>query len=332
MKFLHPEFLNLGWALLILAAWCAYSIWSLQQARLRLGSGMLAAISRPSSLFRRVLQIALTLGGLASLILALARPQTIAERRIPDMRRMDAVILLDTSPSMRAEDIQPSRLSRATDVIATFIQKKLPEDRFGLVSFADNSLVLSYLTGDANDINFYLDYLREQGVLSYGTNIGGALRNAMVVLSRQAEIEPGAQKNKKVVILLSDGEDHGDELQAQVKELARRGIPVFCVGIGSREGAYIPIGRQDGKVVFLTGKNEQPILTTFSETTLRTVADRSGGRYYRARTGVEMNQAFTDIFAKSREIQGFTRVREPRERYQFLLAAALAFFLIRVLI
>jgi Ca-activated chloride channel family protein len=245
---------------------------------------------------------------------------------------MDAGIVLDTSPSMRAQDIQPSRITRATEVIASFIQKKLPEDRFGLVSFADNSLVLSYLTGDANNILFYLDYLRERGVLEYGTNIGGALRNAMAVLSRQAEMEPAARNNKKVVILISDGEDHGEELQAQVNEAIRRSIPVYCVGIGSRQGAFIPIGEENGKVQYLTGKNNQPLLTTFDEGTLRNVASRSGGLYYRARTAVEMNQAFAEIFTKAREVQGYTRVRESRERYRDLLAAAFGLFLLRILI
>ncbi|HEV2691109.1 MAG TPA: VWA domain-containing protein, partial [Bryobacteraceae bacterium] len=328
MKFLRPEFLNLAWALLILIAWSMFALRSLHRARQRL-SGV---TSRPTSLFRRALQMAVALIGLACLILALARPQIIEERRTAQLRRMDAVILLDTSPSMRAQDIQPSRLARATEVIASFIQRKLPDDRFGLVSFADNSLVLSYLTGDANNILFYLDYLREQGVLEYGTNIGGALRNAMVVLSRQAEIEPAARKNKKVVILLSDGEDHGEELQTEVNELIRRGVPVYCVGIGSREGAFIPIGQVNGRVQYLTGKNDQPLLTVFDESTLRNIAARSGGRYYRARTGQEMNQAFDDIFAKAREIQGYTRAREPRELYRELLAAAFALFLLRILI
>lgn len=332
MTFLRPEFLNLGWGLLALAAWCIYSLRSLHQARTRLGGALLASTSRPSSLFRRAMQMAVGLSVLACLILALARPQSIVERRVAELRRMDAVLLLDTSPSMRAQDIQPSRLARATEVIASFIRKKLPEDRFGLVSFADHSLVLSYLTGDANNIFFYLDYLRAEGVLEYGTNIGGALRNAMVVLSRQTEIEPAARKNKKVVILLSDGEDHGEELQTQVTELIRRGVSVYSVGIGSREGAFIPIGEQGGKVQYLTGRNDQPLLTTFDEGTLRNIADRSGGRYYRAHTGIEMSQAFDDIFRKAREVQGYTRIREPRERYRDLLLAAFGLLLLRILI
>ena len=332
MTFLHPEFLNLGWVLLLLAVWCIFALHSLQKARRQLAGAAQSVTSSPSSLLRRALQLVVGFAVLACLILALAGPQSIDERRIPELRRMDAVILLDNSPSMRAQDIDPSRLVRATEVLGQFIRKKLPDDRFGLVSFTDNSLVLSYLTADPGNINFYLEYLRAQSVMQYGTNIGGALKSGMVVLSRQAGIEPLAEKNKKVLILLSDGEDHGEELQAEINEVVRRAIPVYCVGIGSREGAFIPIAEENGKVRYLTGKNDQPILSSFDEGTLRQIADRSGGRYYRAHTATEMSQAFDDIFLKTREIQGYRRVHEPRERYRELLAAAFGLFLLRVLI
>ena len=114
------------------------------------------------------------------------------------------------------------------------------------------------------------------------------------------------QQNKKVLILLSDGEDHGEELKAELRELVERHIPAYCVGIGgSREGALIPIGQHNGEKQYLTGANRQPIRTTFDESTLQEVAERSGGRYYRAQTGMEMNQAFSDIFVRAREIKGY---------------------------
>ena len=185
---------------------------------------------------------------------------------------------------MRAQDIRPSRLFRATEVIGAFVQKKLQGDRIGLIAFANNSLVLSYLTGDPKNLLFYTDYLREQNALTYGTNIGGALKSAMTVLSRQAEIEPGMQQNKRVVILLSDGEDHGEELKAEVRELVDHRIPAYCVGIGSREGSLIPVSESNGERQYLTGADGQPVLTTFDESTLQDVAERTGGRYYRART------------------------------------------------
>jgi Ca-activated chloride channel family protein len=332
MRFLRPEYLNLGWALLAMAVWCSCSLYALRKARRRLGGVLDSLASRPSSLWRRGLQLGLRLAVLACLILALARPQTMRIRQIPQLQRLDAVILLDTSPSMQARDIEPSRLFRATEVIGTFVQKKLPDDRIGLISFADNSLVLSYLTGDPKNLLFYMDYLRERNVLQYGTNIGGALKSAMVVFGRQAETEADVRKHKNVVIVVSDGEDHGEELKAELRELTERGIPAYCVGIGSHEGSLIPVGEVNGREQYLTGDNGQPILTTFDESTLQDIAARSGGRYYPARTGVEMDQAFIDIFVRAREIEGYRQVSESRERYRELLAAALVLFLLTVVV
>ncbi len=332
IDFLQPENLYAAWLLLPLAIVLAWALRALYRARRRLGGAGLSHTSRPTSLLRRFLQSAAALAVAACLVLALARPQTVSERRVAEMRRMDIVVLLDMSPSMRARDIAPSRLYEATEVIDEFIQKKLPEDRFGLVSFADNALVLSYLTADPSNMMFYLDYLRKDTGLQYGTNIGGALRSGIQVVSRQQEIEPQAAKNKRVFVLLSDGEDQGEELEDQIAQTVQRNIPVYCVGIGSREGAYIPIGERDGKTEYLTGKEGRRILTTFNEETLRRVAEKTGGRYYRARTGMEMSQAFADIFLKTREVESYHRVREPRERYPVLLAAAFGLFLLRVLI
>lgn len=332
MSFLRPEYLNLGWALLAMAVWCGYALYALRKAREQMGGALHSLVSRPSSLWRRGIQMALVVAAIGCLILALARPRTNASRLVPQLRQIDAVILLDTSPSMRAQDIQPSRLFRATEVIATFVEKKLVGDRIALISFANNALVLSYLTADPKNLLFYTDYLRDQSALQYGTNIGGAMKSAMVVLSRQAEIEPAMQHNKKVLILISDGEDHGEELKAELRELVERRIPAYCIGIGSREGSLIPVGERNGETQYLKGANGQPILTTFDESTLQDVAERSGGRYYRARTGMEMDQAFNDIFVRAREITGYRRENESRERYGELLAAALILFLIRVVI
>jgi Ca-activated chloride channel family protein len=332
MTFLRPEFLYLGWGLLALALWCAYSIHSLSAARKHLGVSSNVLTSKPSSLFRRALQLTIGLLLIGCLIIAVARPQTINEHPIADLRKLDAVLLLDTSPSMRAQDLYPSRLARATEVIGSFIQMKLTDDRFGLVSFADNSLVLSYLTPDPNNINFYLEYLRNRGIVQYGTNIGGALKNAMSVLTRQSEIEPGMRKNKQVFILLSDGEDYGEELEGAIQEVVKRNINVFCMGIGSRTGAYIPMGEENGTVKYLLGKNEQPILTSFDESSLRLIADRSGGRYYRAYSGSDMIDAFKDIFLRAREVQGFRRVREIHEQYKQFLLVAFGLLLVRLLI
>ncbi len=242
MTFLHPEYLKLFLLLILLFPPWLYSLRFSLAARRRLGGEKLRLTSRPAKLSARILRLAAIYAVLVCLILALARPQVMAGKWVPELRTIDVVFLLDNSPSMRARDIPPSRLDRAADVISKFMEKKLPEDRFGLVSFSQNSLILSYLTWDSRNIVFYLDYLREQPAVLLGTNIGGALKSGLAVVARSRELDPRESKNKTIFVLISDGEDHGDELQAALREVAKASVKVFCLGIGSRQGAPIPIG------------------------------------------------------------------------------------------
>lgn len=330
MQFLRPGLITQSLVPWLVLAVCAFwSLRSLVRVRRRLAIAPTRETSRPSSIARRGLRLALGLAAIACIIVALARPVVVRDRFVPDRQILDAVVLLDTSPSMRAQDIYPSRIARATEVIGSFIRRKLPEDRFGLVSFSQNALVLSYLTADPDNLEFYMEYLRRLGTVQYGTNIGGALKNAMVVLTRQTEIEPDMAGHKTVFILVSDGEDYGDELKAAVVEVVKRNIPVYSIGIGSRNGALIPIGEENGEMKYLTGKNGEPLVTAFDETTLRQVAGESGGKYYRAQTGAELSKAFEDIFLRAREIRGYRRVRESIEQYRGFLAAALGLALLK---
>jgi Ca-activated chloride channel family protein len=137
MKFLHPEYLKLFFLLLALLPFWIFSLRSKYRTRRTLGvRDALARISRFSPVRRDILRCVLLNAVLAALILALAHPQLASERKVAQPGILDVVFLLDTSPSMRATDIQPSRLARALEVIGAFARTKLEQDRIALVSFA----------------------------------------------------------------------------------------------------------------------------------------------------------------------------------------------------
>jgi len=333
MTFLHPQYLALFYLLLALLPLWLYRSYYKRKMRLALGeSRPLRKISRPSSLAGEVFRYLLVNLTLASLILALAHPQWIREKRVPHTKKMDIVFLLDTSPSMRASDIQPSRLERALEVVGNFAHNKLPHDRIGLVSFSSGSLILSYLTEDPHNILYYLDYLKEDASVSYGTNIGRAIQNGLAVITRDLEANPGTLDHKRVFILVSDGEDHGKELEGAVRAARRFGIRVHTIGIGSAEGAPIPIGRDNGQITYLEDESGRRIMSRFDEKTLRWVAEQTEGRAYRSFTGHELKQTFGEIVLKEREVDSFKRVIEHEDAYQTFLLAALGMFLAALLI
>jgi Ca-activated chloride channel family protein len=333
MKFLHPENLKLFFGLLALLPCWFYFLSSKRRSRRTLGVGLaLTRVSYFSSLRRDVVRCLLLNCVMAAIILALAHPQLVQERKVPQPGVLDVVFLLDTSPSMRATDIQPSRLTRALDVIGAFSRAKLERDRVGLVSFAGASMVISYLTEDANNILYYLDYLRGDTTLSHGTNIGGGLRNALDVIRKDAEVDPAAARNKKVFILLSDGEDNSTEIEAAVGAVIDQQIKVHTVGVGSAEDVPIPIAYERGRPVYLEDDQGKRIMTRFDERTLHWIAEKTGGKFQRSLSGFELDKTFSDIVRKEREIAGFRKVVEYQDFYHGFLLAAAALFLLTLLI
>src|SRR6476469_4815184 len=129
-------------------------------------------LSRRWSSTREVMSIVAAVIAGGALAFALVRPQALLAQRVPDYERQDLIIMLDRSASMRAHDIKPSRFSRAVVEIRNFLQHK-PEgvDRVGLVGFADASLILSYLTADVDNIDFYLDWIDRDTTALFGTDI-----------------------------------------------------------------------------------------------------------------------------------------------------------------
>lgn len=269
---------------------------------------------------------------LAALIFALAHPQKVRETQRAFSKPADVVFLLDISPSMRATDVHPSRLERAAAVIAAFSRNNQFYDRVGLVSFSSTSLILSYLTNDFNNLLFYLDYLKEKTFHSMGTNIGHALKNSLTIVTKDLDATPENVHRKIIFILISDGEDHGEELGEAIEEVRRLGIRVHTIGIGSKEGAPIPISSENGNRFFMEDPSGNKIISRFEEHTLQRIAEQTGGKTYRTFTGYELEDVFAKIVHNEREVKGVIRAVEHEDAYYAFLLAAFGIFLATMLI
>ncbi len=333
MIFLQPEYLNLFLFLPVLLAFWLFYFLTKHNTRQRLGStAFLRKSSHLQPMWRDCARYLLLNLALAAVVLALAQPQLIRETQVPQPEKMDLVFLLDTSPSMRAEDVPPSRLERALDIIGRYAASKPPQDRIALVSFASSSLVLSYLTEDSANILYYLNYLKEDSSFNPGTDIGGAVHSGLAIISRDAELYPKFARQKKVFILISDGEDHGAELEASVKATARQGIKIHTIGIGSLEGAPIPIPQENGSKQYVEDAKGNRIVSRFDERTLRWIAEATGGAAHRSLTGQELDGFFHGIMKQERKIEGFRKVVEYKDLYRLFLIAAFGLLCIRLLV
>ncbi len=320
MRFLRPEFAPWWQILPVLLAACTIRfLYVRRQRRLTPVAARFRPLSRRSTWIREVSILALTAIAAGSLVFALTRPQAQLTTRIPQYEREDLVIMLDRSASMRAHDVAPSRFSRATQEIRTFLKNK-PEniDRVGLVGFAGSSLILSYLTHDLDTVAFYLDWIESDPQNLMGTNIGAALKNALEVARKDD------RRTRKIFVLLSDGEDYGGEVNRQLVAYRQQGHHVNSIGIGSDDEVPVPELLPDGREVPLRDENGRIVRTHFEETMLRDLASSTGGRYLRSRTGGDLTKALQDIEAGERKLVGYRTTTEYRDLYPVALIAAAA--------
>jgi Ca-activated chloride channel family protein len=318
VRFLRPEYASWWQILPVIAAVCAVRILYLRVQRAKTPvQPRFRPLSRRSSWVRDAAVVILALTAAAALAFALVRPQAPLTTRLPQYEREDLVIMLDRSASMRAHDVMPSRFSRATDEIRYFIQNK-PEniDRVGLVGFAGSSVILSYLTEDLDTVAFYLDWIERDPQTLLGTDIGAALKNAREIVAKDN------RKTRKIFVVLSDGEDYGNELAHEIAVFRQGGQHVNSIGIGSDNEVPVPIIQPDGKETSLRDDDGHIVRTRFEEATLRQIAAQTGGRYVRSRRAGDLTRALEEIEAGERRLIGWKTTTDYRDLYPAALAVA----------
>jgi Ca-activated chloride channel family protein len=268
------------WLLAVVTLLGAAGVSSLLARRraLRKACGALAGRMAPrANLSRPAARLTLSLSGLALLALALAQPQCGTRAELTRRFGADVVVVLDVSRSMEARDVRPSRLERARLEVGALLDR-LKGDRIGVVVFAGEAFVQCPLTTDYDAARLFLRAVGPDAVPQQGTAVANALLGAKELLE-------GAERGSrgKVVILVSDGEDHDGQVLGAAAALADAGIRIHVLAVGTPEGAQIPILDGRGEPTgWRRDRRGNPVTTRLDETTLRLVADRGGGRLFRA--------------------------------------------------
>ena len=253
-------------------------------------------------------------------VIGLSRPQIGAKLSERQTKGAEIMICLDVSNSMLAQDYTPCRLERAKLAISSLVDK-LHDDRIGLIIFAGSSFVQLPVTTDYVSAKMFLSSIDAGSVPVQGTAIGDAIHTAMKSFSAQSE-------KSRVIILISDGENHEDDAVAAAKEAAQAGIRIYTVGVGSAAGQPIPV---DGEL--LRDKDGNIVVTRLDEKTLRQIADAGGGAYIQA--GNEefgLNPIINDIRAMEGELFSSVVFEEYDEQYMYFFAIALILLVIEMLV
>lgn len=254
-----------------------------------------AAWYRPSLVSVSRLPAGIAVTGLVLLIVALARPQHVDDKRRARQEGYDLMLAIDLSGSMLAEDNHrpgegPNRLQVIKPVIQAFIENR-PNDRIGIVVFATQAYTLAPLTFDHAWLARQLDRL-EIGVIDANhTAIGDGLGVALTRLE-QAGREQNNRRKGAFVVLLTDGSNNSGVLKPlQAAEIARaRGIPVHTIGAGKDGYSYLPMKDERGHIFSYT-----QILADLDENTLNAIAAQTGGQFHRARDAETIESAFKSI-------------------------------------
>ena len=259
--------------------------------------------------------------GFLFFVLGLARPQTGAKLSERKTRGAEIIVALDVSNSMLAQDYSPNRLERAKLAISR-LTDLLQDDRIGLVIFAGTSFVQLPVTTDYVSAKMFLGNIDTGSIPIQGTAIGDAIRLSIKSFSAQSE-------KSRVIIVISDGENHEDDPVAAAKDAAEFGIKVYTIGVGSADGQPIPV---EGGSLLRDSKGEI-VVTKLDEKTLREIARAGNGAYIHA--GNEefgLNPIVQDIRRLEDEEFGSIVFEEYDEQYMYFFGIALLLFVIEMLI
>lgn len=318
IRIAEPELMILLVILPLLAVFFWYASQMKQQALRRFGNmELLLQLMASTSTKRQILKKTLLFTGIACILLAFLRPQF--GTRLEEVKRegQDIIIALDVSASMYAEDIKPNRLEKAKHEIEGIIDR-LEGDRIGLVAFAGVSFVQCPLTLDYSAAKIFLDIMDRNLIPVPGTAITSAIRTAIGAFNQE-------ERKHKVLILITDGEDHEGEPVEMAKEAARQGIVIYTVGIGSREGVPIPeLGSNNAATGYKKNQQGEVVISKLDEITLEKIALETNGKYYRATPGEEeLDRIYESISGMEDKEQGVLEFTQFEEQFQWLVLGAL---------
>jgi Ca-activated chloride channel homolog len=266
----------------------------------------------------------LFLSAVVLIIIGLARPQFGSKLQEVKRKGIEIMIALDVSNSMNATDIQPSRLERAKQVVAKLVDR-LGDDKIGLIVFAGDAYTQIPITTDYVSAKMFLNNLTTGMVPVQGTAIGKAINLATNSFPPNSDLQ-------KVIIIITDGENHEDDPVEAAKAANEKGILVYTMGMGSPEGAPIPEGAENS-MNFKKDKSGNTVISKLDEITLQKTAIAGGGEYIRANnTQAGLNNLFDKVEKLSKKEYESKMFAEYDDQYQYLFGLALILLIIEFLI
>lgn len=320
MRFAHVHMLFLIWVVPVVFLICLYGM---KKRKTILdafcGSTGPASLSPMASSKRRWVKYTMLLVSLLLTAMALSGPQYGFKWQEIEQKGVDLFIAMDCSKSMLATDIQPTRLERAKREVFDLLSM-LEGDRAGLVAFAGTAFVQCPLTLDYNAFNLFMTALGPEAIPLGGTDIAGAIHAALDGFSEKDDTE-------KAIILITDGESTGGNPLDAAEEAKKKGVKIFCIGVGRDEG--VPVPDTDGG--FKKDRQGKIILARMDEGSLKKIASVTGGDYVRSVAGdMDLDRIYTKNIRGGMEMKTLSSGKKKiwEDRFQWFLAPAMIFLMV----
>lgn len=284
---------------------------------------LLQRLSPNQSLFKSILKILMLSVGFGCLSLALVNPKIGTKLETVKREGVDIVFAVDVSKSMLAEDIAPNRLEKAKQLVTQIINN-LASDRVGIIAYAGKAFPQLPITTDYASAKMFLQNMNTDMLSSQGTAINEAINLAKNYFDDE-------EQTNRVLIIISDGEDHSEMAAKVAEEAAEEGIRIFTIGVGDVKGGPIPLKHNGITLNYKKDSNGETVITRLNEETLKNIAQEADGVYINGRqTSVVVDEIRDLLNGMDKTEFEAKQFADFKDQFQWFLALAIAFLFIDI--
>ena len=313
-------FLVLG--MVVLFFWTA--LWKRKTKRLYASAELLKRLSPDQSRFKGVLKLVVLAMAVVCFCIALVNPKVGTKLETVTREGVDIVFAIDVSKSMLAEDVAPSRLEKAQQLTAQIINN-LVSDRVGIIAYAGKAVPQLPITTDYAAAKMFLQNMNTDMLSSQGTAIDEAIQLSRTYFN-------DAEQTNRVLVIISDGEDHNDLNLGVAKAAAKEGIKIFTIGVGSEKGGPIPLKRNGVVMRYKKTQKGETVITKMNSNTLTAIAEEANGLFIQGQNTKQVTEKIAEILNKleKKEFEA-KEFSEFKDQFQWFLGLGLFFLILDVL-
>jgi len=298
-------------------------LWKRHTQRKFANKRILKRLSPNRSLFKPILKLVVLCLAFACLSIALVNPKIGTKLETIKREGVDIVFAVDVSKSMLAEDIAPNRLEKSKQLVTQIINN-LASDRVGIIAYAGKAFPQLPITTDYAAAKMFLHSMNTEMLSSQGTAIDEAIRLAKTYYDDE-------EQTNRVLIIISDGEDHSNIAADIAEEASEEGIKIFTIGVGSTKGAPIPIKRNGIVLNYKKDNTGETVITKLNEETLINIAEQANGQYINGNNTNDVVAAIREILNKmdKKEFEA-KEFAEYKDQFQWFLGLGIFFLCIDI--